>query len=191
MTRRRIAMAAQAGGYWVTPEFHGDREELLRFDSRDSCDLDWPEIAAMFYGVQALPDLAAASQVAQACYHSSIGKIEILSPQYVLNLNDLTCDELFIIQNGMLAPAKRQHALYYQVYYQEQESGMVDTVQFLCPTNVCESELLAAVNQANAAIPIDEDENRLERMDAVLAQAAKQLGAKWQYLRIAGIIEVP
>lgn len=191
MTRRRIAMAAQSGGYWVTPELNGDREELLRFGSSDSCDLDWPEIVAMFYGVQALPDLAAASRAAQACYHSSLGKIEILSPKYVKDLNSLTCDELFIIQNGIVAPAMRQHALYYQVYYQEQESTMVDTVQFLCPTNVCESELLAAVNQANTDIPSNKDEDRLERMDAVLAQAAKQLGAKWQYLRIAGIVEVP
>ncbi|WP_170313592.1 hypothetical protein [Lacrimispora amygdalina] len=46
MTRRRIALIdPQTQQIYCTPEFNGDRTELLQMGSMDSCDKYWPPLS--------------------------------------------------------------------------------------------------------------------------------------------------
>jgi hypothetical protein len=74
MTRRYIIFYdEESGSYYSTPEFNGDKSEMLGFGSQDSCDKDWPEIVQEFQGVDTLEKFKAASEKAQGYYHSSFG----------------------------------------------------------------------------------------------------------------------
>ena len=49
MTRRRVVFVRKDGRRYITEEFNGDKSEYAaRGDCLDSCDLDWPEIRALF-----------------------------------------------------------------------------------------------------------------------------------------------
>ena len=66
----------------------------------------------------------------------------------------------------------------------------MDTVQFDCPPGVTQEEVLRAVRDAQREIPIGDDEDRVSWMDDVLTRASLALRATWEYVTIAGSIEV-
>jgi hypothetical protein len=74
MTRRYLVFYDnESGFYYSTPEFNGDKSEMVAFGSRDSCDKDWPDIVIDFQGVDTLEKFRAASDKAQGYYHSFLG----------------------------------------------------------------------------------------------------------------------
>lgn len=73
MTRRQVYFISDTGKVYVSDEFNGDRGELERFGSRDTCDKDWPEIQDLFGGVKSITDFLHAAYAAHGCYHSQFG----------------------------------------------------------------------------------------------------------------------
>ncbi|GHT87220.1 hypothetical protein FACS1894137_14110 [Spirochaetia bacterium] len=78
MTRRTIIFLDEFGNVYITPEFNGDKTEFEKFGSSDSCDKDWAEIEAVFWGVNTLEQFRAASEKAQGFYHSNFSDKQIL-----------------------------------------------------------------------------------------------------------------
>jgi hypothetical protein len=79
MTRRKVLFRdAQGECCWVTPEFNGDKTEMERMGSRDSCDKDWPEIFEEFKNVKTFPEFEKMNARAQNYYHSSLPGAKIL-----------------------------------------------------------------------------------------------------------------
>ena len=75
MTRRKIVFYDDdAGSFYSTPEFNGDKTEMEAMRSDDSCDKDWADILKEFEGVKTLNEFKAVSEKAQRYYHSSIAK---------------------------------------------------------------------------------------------------------------------
>ena len=71
MTRRRVVFVRKDGRRYITEEFNGDKSEYdAREDCLDSCDLDWPEIRALFIAAGTYPKFIKANLKAQAAYHS-------------------------------------------------------------------------------------------------------------------------
>lgn len=71
MTRRRVVFVRKDGRRYITEEFNGDKSEYdARGDCLDSCDLDWPEIRALFIAADTYPKFIKANLKAQAAYHS-------------------------------------------------------------------------------------------------------------------------
>lgn len=190
MTRRRIIFRPVSGvGFLITPEINGDSEELIRFGSADACDLNWPEMKAMFMGVQNPHDFETASNAVQRSFHSACAD-EILSVQYHLSLDDLRCDELYEIDHGDVKRVYGTNLIYVQIHYFEQESAIQDTAEFDCPPGIAEAEVMQAIQAAKAEMPIAGDEDRLTYMDDVLSRAAVALNASWAYVSIAGVVEM-
>lgn len=79
MTRTRIIFCQKDGRRYVSPEFNGDREELLRRGATDSCELSLSELLALFGGVENIPDFAKANILAQGQYHSQLGNMPPLT----------------------------------------------------------------------------------------------------------------
>ena len=70
MTRRIVAYTDPiTGKTYKTPEFNGDKSELLRRKSLDSCDMDWPDIMELFSTVTTLDIFIGANEKAQQFYH--------------------------------------------------------------------------------------------------------------------------
>jgi hypothetical protein len=87
MTRRRILFRdTELECCWITPEFNGDKTELLQFGSADSCDKDWAEIYEEFRNVKTLPEFEKMNAQAQKYYHSSIAKNITIFP--IENISD-------------------------------------------------------------------------------------------------------
>ena len=190
MTRRRILFRTESGiGFWITPEINGDSEEMSFFCSADCSDLKWTEMKAMFMGVQNQKDFSLTSDAVQRSFHSAI-KNEVHPIQYKLSLDDIHCDELYEVRHGEVTRIYGSNLIYVQVYYREQESSIVDTVQFDCPPGLTQKEVLQAIQTAKKEQPISEDEDRLSYMDDVLTRAALSLHAAWAYIPIAGVIEL-
>ena len=71
MTRRRVVFVRKDGRRYITEEFNGDKAEYAaRGDCLDGCDLDWPEIRALFIAADTYPKFIKANLKAQAAYHS-------------------------------------------------------------------------------------------------------------------------
>ena len=175
MTRRRILFRTESGiGFWITPEINGDSEEMSFFCSADCSDQK---------------DFSLTSDAVQRSFHSAI-KNEVHPIQYKLSLDDIHCDELYEVRHGEVTRIYGSNLIYVQVYYREQESSIVDTVQFDCPPGLTQKEVLQAIQTAKKEQPISEDEDRLSYMDDVLTRAALSLHAAWAYIPIAGVIEV-
>ena len=74
MTRRRVVFVRKDGRRYITEEFNGDKSECAaRGDCLDSCDLDWPEIRALFIAADTYLKFKKANLKAQAAYHSFLG----------------------------------------------------------------------------------------------------------------------
>ena len=74
MTRRRVVFVRKDGRRYITEEFNGDKSEYAaRRDCLDSCDLDWPEIRALFIAADTYLKFIKANLKAQAAYHSFLG----------------------------------------------------------------------------------------------------------------------
>ena len=74
MTRRRVVFVRKDGRRYITEEFNGDKSEYAaRGDCLDSCDLDWPEIRAIFIAADTYLKFIKANLKAQAAYHSFLG----------------------------------------------------------------------------------------------------------------------
>lgn len=75
MTRRRVIFVRKDGRRYITEEFNGDKSEYAgREDCLDSCDLDWPEIRALFIEADTYLEFIKANVKAQAAYHSFLGE---------------------------------------------------------------------------------------------------------------------
>ena len=73
MTRRKVLFRDVASGQcYITPEFNGDKTELLQKKSGDSCDRDWQEIIEEFKGAKTLDEFQKANANAQGYYHSCL-----------------------------------------------------------------------------------------------------------------------
>ena len=191
MTRRRIIFKPTGGiGFWTTPEINGDHDEFQRMGSADTCDLAWPEMKSLFCGVQSYDDFKQACDAMQRCFRSSITAAELEPPLHLLSLDGICCDELYEISNNVVRRVYETNLVYVQVYYREQESSIVDTVQFDCPPGVSQEEVLQAINSARIEMPIREDEDRISWMDDVLTRSSLTLHATWAYIPIAGVIDV-
>lgn len=191
MTRRRIIFRPSGGiGFWITPEINGDHDEFLRISSSDACDLTWTEMKNLFCGVQSYDDFRQACDTLQRCFHSSIASIEPEPPLHLLSLDDICCDELYEIGHGEVRRLYKTNPVYVQIYYQEQESSIVDTAFFDCPPGITHEEVLHAIHTAQKEMPIKEDEDRLSWMDDILTRASLVLHATWEYIPIAGVIGV-
>lgn len=191
MTRRRIIFRPSGGiGFWITPEINGDSEEFQRTGSSDTCDLTWTEMKNLFCGVQNCDDFRQACYTLQRCFCSSIAAIEPEPPLHLLSLDGICCDELYEIGSNEVKRVYETNPIYAQVYFREQESSIVDTVQFDCPPGVSQEEVLQAINSARIEMPIREDEDRISWMDDVLTRASLTLHATWAYIPIAGVIDV-
>ena len=71
MTRRRVVFVRKDGRRYITEEFNGDKAEYAaRGDCLDGCDLDWPEIRALFVAADTYLKFIKANLTAQAAYHS-------------------------------------------------------------------------------------------------------------------------
>ena len=191
MTRRRILYRPDSGvGFWITPEINGDRDEFLRIGSADVCDLTWDEMKNLFCGIQCYEDFERAAYAMQRCYHSSISQSPAIPPRYILSLDDVCCDELYEAAQGQVKRIYGTNLIHVQIYYREQESSDLDTVQFDCPPGKTQAEVLDAIRSAQREMPIGEDEDRISWMDDVLSRAALSLHSTWEYVPIAGVIEV-
>ncbi len=191
MTTRRIIFPAPSEvGFWLSPPLVGDKTELLEAGSPYACDLDWPEIQAMFQGVQNIVGFEVACAVAQLTFMQAEGERCSEPPVFHLSLVDLRCDELYRIEHGEVKRMYGVNPLRIQVYYREQESKTVDTVEFDCPPGITEQEVEQAIEDAMREMPMSEDEDRLSRMEDVLTCAACKLHAAWAYLPIVKCLEV-
>ena len=75
MTRRRVEFVRKDGRRYITEEFNGDKAEYAaRGDCLDGCDLDWPEIRALFVAADTYLKFIKANLTAQAAYHSFLGE---------------------------------------------------------------------------------------------------------------------
>ena len=75
MTRRRVVFVRKDGRRYITEEFNGDKAEYAaRGDCLDGCDLDWPEIRALFVAADTYLKFIKANLTAQAAYHSFLGE---------------------------------------------------------------------------------------------------------------------
>lgn len=75
MTRRRVVFVRKDGRRYITEEFNGDKSEYAaRGGCLDSCDLDWPEIRALFIAADTYLKFIKANVKAQAAYHSFLGE---------------------------------------------------------------------------------------------------------------------
>ena len=75
MTRRRVIFVRKDGRRYITEEFNGDKSEFAAHgDCLDGCDLDWPEIRAIFQEASTYPQFIKANLKAQAAYHSFLGE---------------------------------------------------------------------------------------------------------------------
>ena len=71
MTRRRVVFVRKDGRRYITEEFNGDKAKYAaRGDCLDGCDLDWPEIRALFVAADTYLKFIKANLTAQAAYHS-------------------------------------------------------------------------------------------------------------------------
>ena len=191
MTRRRIMFKPSGGiGFWLTPEINGDRDEFQRIGSADSCDLTWPELKNLFCGVQSYDDFRRACDALQRSFHSSVGSADIEPPLHKISLDGVCCDELYEIEFGEVRRMYETNLIYVQVYYREQESSIVDTVQFDCPPGVSQEEVLQEIKAAQIKMPVRDDEDRISWMDDILTCASLALHATWEYILIAGVIDV-
>lgn len=191
MTRRRIIFRLSGGiGLWITPEINGDSDELERIGSADTCDLTWPEMKNMFRGVQSWRDFRDACEAVQRSFHSSIAAAPPEPPIHMLSLEGICCDELYEVVYGEVRRIYGTNPIYVQIHYREQESPIVDTAQFDCPPGVTQQEVLQAVRDAQRDMPIGDDEDRVSWMDDVLTRASLALCATWEYVTIAGSVEV-
>ena len=191
MTRRRIIFRPGGGiGLWITPEINGDSDELKRIGSADACDLTWPEMKNLFRGVQSWRDFQEAGDAVQRSFHSSIATVPIEVPRHMLSLDGICCDELYEAGHGEVRRVFGTNPIHVQIHYREQESPIVDTAQFDCPPGVTQEEVLQAVRDAQRDMPIGDDGDRVSWMDDVLTRASLALHATWEYVTIAGSIEV-
>ena len=75
MTRRRVVFVRKDGRRYITEEFNGDKAEYAaRGDCLDGCDLDWPEIRALFVAADTYLKFIKANLTARAAYHSFLGE---------------------------------------------------------------------------------------------------------------------
>ena len=75
MTRRRVIFVRKDGRRYITEEFNGDKSEFAAHgDCLDGCDVDWPEIRAIFHEASTYPQFIKANLKAQAAYHSFLGE---------------------------------------------------------------------------------------------------------------------
>ncbi len=191
MTTRRIIFPAPSEvGFWLSPPLVGDKTELIEAGAPCSCDLDWPEIQAMFQGVQNIVGFEVACTVAQLTFTPAEGERCSQPPIFHLSLEDLRCDELYRIEHGEVKRMYGVNPLRIQVYYREQENKTVDTMEFDCPPGTTAQELEQAIAAAMKETPRAEDEDRLSHMDDVLTCAAMKLHATWAYLPITKCWEI-
>ena len=191
MTRRRIMFKPHGGiGFWITPEINGDCDEFNRIGSADSCDLTWTEMKNLFSGVQSYDDFRQSSEALQRCFHSCVAASAPESLAHMLSLDGISCDELYEVDQGEVRRVHETNLIYVQVYYREQESSIVDTVQFDCLPGISQREVLQAINASRNEMPIREDEDRISWMEDVLTRASLTLHATWEYIPIAGVVEV-
>jgi len=102
MTRRKVLFRdVESGKCYVTPEFNGDKSELLLAKSADSCAKDWDEIFQEFKNVRTFEEFKKVNEQAQRYYKSSLTpKPEILPVEDVgkngFEESDLVIEELFV-----------------------------------------------------------------------------------------------
>ena len=92
MTRRKVIFVDSDYSKYATPEFNGDKSELLAFNSSDSCDKDWKEIEELFMKCQTLHEFEMANEYVQNLYHSCFGPTEIVLVERVV-INDYIAND--------------------------------------------------------------------------------------------------
>lgn len=190
MIKRQIMYAPGSVGFWLSPVLAGDQQELLDDGSSGSCDLSWLELKAMFMGVNTMEGFEVACLVAQLTYHPASGCLSLASPSFHLSMDNVACDELYLISNGEVKRLYGINPLRVQLSYPEQESNVVDTVEFDCPPGVTEDQVKQTLHSAMKEKKRCEDEDRLTYMEDVLTLAALRLHATWSYLPIIECLEV-
>ena len=190
MTRRQILFVPEGLGFWLSPVLAGDKLELITSGSEDSCDLTWPELKAMFMGVNTKEGFEVACMVAQLTFHLSGACAESMPPTFHLSMDGIDCDELYVIRHGEVEQLHGINPLRIQIYYPEQENKVVDTVEFDCPPGVTAEQVKQVVQDAMEEVQRSEEEDRLTYMEAVLTVAALKLHATWMYIPIVECMEV-
>lgn len=103
MIRRRVLFVKNNGVRYITPEFNGDRAELERISSRDSCDKTWEEMMRdIWMGVTDYISFVKANATAQSQYHSCVLGREVLTVKCVPKNRCLPadCDEIVVLYEG-------------------------------------------------------------------------------------------
>lgn len=109
MTRRRILFKDKSSNkYYVSDEYNGDKVELERIGSADSCDLTWDEIMGVVRSTP--PSLWGFMQLMtklDGCYHSCLGRqLPGVILRSVESLNEVEWgDEVYLIdgETGQVA----------------------------------------------------------------------------------------
>lgn len=97
---RRVVIFQGKDGWFVTPEFNGDKSEFEHFCLGDTCDENWTTIAARFSRAKTLQEFREANMWAQGLYHSRFGQS---NPEPVVQLafGSTTPDETMVVYEDL------------------------------------------------------------------------------------------
>lgn len=97
MTHRIVVFIGRSG-WFMTPEFVGDKKELAQFRAGESCDQTWSQIARKFSSAKTLLEFKEVSDWAQAQYHRQQPTI---APPILYHPPSSTPDEMFIVYEDL------------------------------------------------------------------------------------------
>lgn len=102
MTRRQVYFWDKSTGkFYVSPEFNGDKSELLKVGSADSCDKDWEDFMYDLRHTSSLFDFMRVIHMIYGSYHSSIGDLPGPRIRIFTSRNQIApCDETYYIVAG-------------------------------------------------------------------------------------------
>lgn len=186
MSRIRFVFPA-FHGFYVAPEIICKNENINE-SSSDFCHLSFNQIKTLFSTVQNSTDFDSVSIVVQKSFNHSGCSPEIKHVGFTLDLRELCCDQIYIIKDGKVSRVTNLNPGYVQVHYWEQEDDENDLVRFDCDPCITENQVLKTIRDAQQAMPISEDEDRISWMDRILTQAAAELHAGFSYVHVAGCI---
>ena len=99
MTRRVVLFKGQTS--WMqTPEFVGDKDELMKESTTLSCDKNWPQIARIFIQSKTKDEFSAASLQVQGLYHDTMAKNR-LEKLRLFKQPDDTLDETLVVYEDL------------------------------------------------------------------------------------------
>lgn len=97
MTHRIVVFIGRSG-WFMTPEFVGDKKELEQFRGGERCDQTWTQISRKFSSAKTLLEFKEVSDWAQAQYH---GQQSTITPPILYHLPASVPDEMFLVYEDL------------------------------------------------------------------------------------------